>query len=319
MSTADEHRDSPDGPGGPIGPNGRDRPDGQGNGDSRAPRGFTILPSCISCGASREVAPDLVRAGPEIYEFFRQPESAAEWQAAWRAVHVCPVAAVRFEGDRTSPSYRPAGQPFPQQLLEGVWRLGYAAESTFGAHAYAARTRDGLVMVDGPRWSGRLKQWLAANGGLAHILLTHRDDVGAAEEYARAFGARVWIHEADRDAAPFATDILSGATTAIADGLTAIHLPGHTRGSVVFHLRSPPHQSAPVLFGGDTLAWDRTARRLVAFRDACWYSWAALQESLAGFARSEYRFAHCFAGHGGSVSADVQSLHAELQALLARM
>src|SRR5262245_38425510 len=100
-------------------------------------RGFTILPSCISCGASREVAPELVRSGREQYEFFRQPSSREEWEAAWRAVHVCPVAAVRFEGDKTSPNYRPPANVFPQQLLEGVWRLGYAAESSFGAHAYA--------------------------------------------------------------------------------------------------------------------------------------------------------------------------------------
>ena len=156
-------------------------------------------------------------------------------------------------------------------------------------------------MVDGPRWARALQRWLEEKGGLSHVLLTHRDDVGDAERYAAHFGARVWIHEADRDAAPFATDVLTAPETAIAPGLNALHLPGHTRGSVVFHLSSLPHQDAPVLFGGDTLAWSRDARRLVAFKDACWYSWEELKQSLTRLAGSDYRFGHCFAGHGGSI------------------
>jgi len=284
-----------------------------------APGGFTILPSCINCGASGEVAPDLVRPGRGQYEFSRQPESAEDWQAAWRAVYVCPVAAVRFQGDKTQADYHAPENVFPHELIRGVWRLGYAAESSFGAHAYAARSSDGLVMVDGPRKSGRLIQWLRDNGGLAHILLTHRDDVGDADHYAHTFGARVWIHEQDRDAAAFATDIITDSPTEITDGLTAIHVPGHTRGSVVFHLRSEPHADAPVLFGGDTIAWDRRARRLVAFRDACWYSWDVLRQSLADLSASEYAFAHCFSGHGGSTVSGVATMQAELAALVARM
>lgn len=284
-----------------------------------APGRFTILPSCINCGASREVAPDLVHRGAEHHEFFRQPQTTAEWEAAWRAVHVCPVAAVRYEGDKSAPDFHPAGDVFPHQLAEAVWRLGYAAESTFGAHAYAARTAAGLVMIDGPRRSGRLRAWLREQGGLAHVLLTHGDDVGDAEAYARESGARVWIHEADREAAPFATDVMSGETTRIADGLTAIHLPGHTRGSVLFHLRSGVHAAAPVLFSGDTIAWDRTRRRLIALRDACWYDWDVLKDSLREFAASGYEFAHCFAGHGGSVSADVETMRVALAALIERM
>ncbi|GJH12755.1 hypothetical protein CBA19CS11_27975 [Caballeronia novacaledonica] len=47
-----------------------------------------------------------------------------------------------------------------------------------------------------------------SSGGIAHILLSHRDDVEYAEKYARQFGARVWIHrEENRLAAPCATDI----------------------------------------------------------------------------------------------------------------
>jgi glyoxylase-like metal-dependent hydrolase (beta-lactamase superfamily II) len=174
-------------------------------------------------------------------------------------------------------------------------------------------------MVDAPRWVGRVREWFEREGGLAHVLLTHQDDVADAGRYAAHFGARVWIHEDDRDAAPFATDVLTAAETLVVEGLRAIHAPGHTKGSVLYHLASPPHAEAPVLFGGDTIAWDRGRQRLVAFRDACWYSWDVLKASLTALARSEHRFAHCFAGHGGSVSSDVATLHAALEALVRRM
>lgn len=44
-----------------------------------------------------------------------------------------------------------------------------------------------------------------------------------------------------------------------------------------------------------------------------------LKDSLHKFSQSGYEFAHCFAGHGGSVSADVATMRAELAALIERM
>src|SRR6185369_205904 len=39
-----------------------------------------------------------------------------------------------------------------------------------------------------------------------------------------------------------------------------------------------------LLFTGDSLAWSMRDQDLVAFRDACWYSWSALTTSLAKLA-----------------------------------
>src|SRR5438045_7949029 len=90
------------------------------------------------------------------------------------------------------------------------------------------------------------------------------------------FGARVWIHREDRSAAPYATDLLEGGSArAIASGVVAVPVPGHTRGSVVYLLDDC------VLFAGDSLAWSVREQDLVAFRDACWYSWTELTESLS--------------------------------------
>lgn len=84
-------------------------------------------------------------------------------------------------------------------------------------------------------------------------------------------------------AAPYATNLLDdGSAPSIATGMRAIPVPGHTRGSVVYLLDDR------VLFSGDSLAWSPREQDLVAFREACWYSWIELTESLDKLAA--YRF-----------------------------
>ncbi|WP_336716425.1 MBL fold metallo-hydrolase [Arthrobacter sp. USHLN218] len=90
------------------------------------------------------------------------------------------------------------------------------------------------------------------------ILLTHGHDdhIRAVGETRRLLGAEVYLHDADRmlwdavfpDAAPDHT-INDGDTFDVAGTtLTALHTPGHSPGSVCFHL-----PSEGVLFSGDTL------------------------------------------------------------------
>jgi glyoxylase-like metal-dependent hydrolase (beta-lactamase superfamily II) len=72
-----------------------------------------------------------------------------------------------------------------------------------------------------------------------------------------------------------------------------------------------------VLFTGDSLAWSMTAQDLVAFRDACWYSWSALTASLAKLA--DYRFEWVLPGHGWPAHATAEEMNARLRALVTRM
>ncbi len=211
------------------------------------PRDWYIDTACIDCGASRHVAPDLIieRHGKSVFAW--QPATPEERLAAWRAVLVCPTASVRSETKQP----RPQGTIFPQQMTEGVWRCGFNARSSFGAHSYfVGRPRSGNLLVDSPRYATELVKWFEDAGGIAHILLSHRDDVADADKYAERFGARVWIHYDDRSAAPYATDLLEGESArTIAPGLVAVPVPGHTRGSAVYLLDDR------VLFAGDSLAW----------------------------------------------------------------
>jgi glyoxylase-like metal-dependent hydrolase (beta-lactamase superfamily II)/ferredoxin len=262
---------------------------------------------CIDCAASREVAPGLIvhREGKSV--FARQPATEDEERAAWRAALLCPTASIGTESHHEQPP-----RLFPQEVAPCVYRCGYNARSSFGAHSYLLRRQQGNVLVDAPRHTHKLIQAFESLGGLADILLTHRDDVADADRYARQFDARVWIHEDDRSAAPYATHLLTGAeATQIGEGLIAVPVPGHTRGSVVYLWQST------YLFSGDSLAWDRERGDLVAFRDVCWYSWSELKRSLGRL--TQYQFDWLLPGHGHSVHLVQGEMHVRLKALVNRM
>lgn len=280
-----------------------------------APGPWFVDTRCIDCDAARHVAPGLIERNPAdgVSLFVRQPQTAEEIEMAWRAVEVCPTRSVGHETLR-----RPSHPAFPHDLGDGVFRLGHNAESSFGAHSYLVqRTADGHaanLMVDAPRWTRDVYEPVAVLGGVQHVLLSHRDDVADAERYAQHFGASVWIHTDDRSAAPFADRLIEGQSTAeILPGVVAVPVPGHTKGSTLYHV------DGHLLFSGDSLAWDEHRRRLTAFRDACWYSWSAQAESLARFAASPLRFDRLFCGHGWSHDLDSAAFHAHLLDLVSRM
>jgi glyoxylase-like metal-dependent hydrolase (beta-lactamase superfamily II) len=273
-----------------------------------APGDWYVDTACIDWGASRHVAPGLIVEREEKSVFARQPGTPAEEIAAWRAALVCPTASVRTE----SKQRRPNAPIFPQPITAGIWRCGFNARSSFGAHSYFAARPDGNLLIDSPRYVAQLACWFRDAGGIAHILLSHRDDVADAHRYAQEYGARVWIHRDDASAAPYATDLLEGrATRMLAPGVCAIPVPGHTRGSVVYLLDDA------VLFSGDSLAWSDRETDLVAFKEACWYSWTELTASLGHLAA--YRFEWLLPGHGWPVHLPADEMQGRLRALVQRM
>ena len=272
-----------------------------------APGDWYIDRRCIDCGASRDVAPGLIVRRQGKSAFARQPAGQEEEIAAWRAVLVCPTASVGSESHRPQPP-----ELFPQELAPGIYRCGYNAASSYGAHSYLIRRRDGNLLVDAPRYINKLVHKIEELGGLADILLSHRDDVADADRYAAHFKARVWIQEHDRSAAPYATDLIRGLEAIeIRSRLLAIPVPGHTRGSVVYLLDDA------FLFTGDSLAWSEKRGDLVAFREVNWYSWTEQRRSLAKLV--DYRFEWVLPGHGGSVHLPADEMRRRLQALIKRM
>ena len=274
---------------------------------ANAPGSWYVDNRCIDCAAAREVAPGLIVRKGDKSVFARQPISQDEENAAWRAALLCPTASIgRIEGGK------PPAHLFPQVIAPGIFRCGYNALSSFGAQSYFVARDQGNLLVDSPRYTHQLVEAFEKNGGLAHVLLTHRDDIVDADRYAKHFGARVWIHEDDSSAAPYATDLLRGTQrTELDSRLLAIPVPGHTRGSVVFLL------DQTYLFAGDSLAWDPDHKRLTAFKQACWYSWSELKNSLARL--DETPFSSVLPGHGHSVHLSAPEMRTQLRDLVSRM
>jgi glyoxylase-like metal-dependent hydrolase (beta-lactamase superfamily II)/ferredoxin len=243
---------------------------------------------CIACDVARHYAPGLVAAdGQGLSVIVRQPNGQDDELAVWRAALACPTQSIGTRSRR-----RPPADVFPWELTDGVYLCGYNSEASFGAHSYFVVRQHGNLLIDSPRYMGRLVDRLAELGGVAHVLLSHRDDVADADRYAQRFAARVWIHEADADAAPYATDILRGNDiVAIAPGVRSIPVPGHTRGSVVFE------DDRGYLFTGDSLAWNEQRGELDVFGSYTWYSWKALTDSMTRLARVA-RFDWVLPGHG---------------------
>ncbi len=261
--------------------------------------------TCTNCGAAQTVAPGLIveRDGQSV--FLRQPETEDELRQAWRARILCPSASVR-----TDSHTKIANPVFPEEMTERVYRLGYNAAASFGAHSFALHHDTGVFMVDSPRWTQAVVDQLSSWGGLAGVLLSHEDDVGDAQRYADHFHAPVWIHEKDHAAAPFADRIIAGdEPVTIAGGLLAVPIPGHSRGSVCYLWNR-------CLFSGDTVAWDFEINDLVAFRNYCW-SWNRLRKSLTRLC--DYDFEWVFAGHGGSYRLPAGEMRERLTALIGRM
>lgn len=262
---------------------------------------------CINCRAAQMVAPGLIveRDGQSV--FARQPQTKEELDMAWRARLLCPTSSVHTETQAAVHD-----EVFPEWMTENVWRLGYNARSSWGANSFLIKREAGNAMVDAPRWTSHVVKAIEERGGLALVLLTHRDDVADAERYAKHFGARVFIHEDDRAAAPYASDLIRGRAPApLGEDLLAIPVPGHTKGSVVFLL------GERCLFTGDSLSWDFETGDLRASKHVCWYSWPEQTTSLRDLAT--YSFEWVFAGHGGSRHVPRAEMRTRLLALTERM
>jgi glyoxylase-like metal-dependent hydrolase (beta-lactamase superfamily II) len=223
----------------------------------------------------------------------------------WRAALACPTRSIGTISRRQPPS-----GVFPLQVAPGVFLCGHNDLRSFGAHSWFVPRASDSFLVDAPHWDRGLVQAMENAGGIDHVLLTHRDDIADAQRYADHFDARVWIHSADQDAAPFATDIITDTDeTIIFPGLVAFAVPGHTRGSVLY-LLDELH-----LFSGDTLAWSRHSADLRAI-ETIWYSRQEFQCSLARFARSGHRFKHIFPGHGDWTKGPVDDMSDRLAMLI---
>lgn len=258
-------------------------------GDEPSEDDWYVDERCTNCDVARQLAPGLVGEVGGRSVLLRRPHDQSELRQLHAAAHACPTRSIRPPAGRLDAAW----DPFPMALDDTVYLCGHNSPHTAGANSYLLRRPDGTaMMVDTPRWSTALATSYEALGPVTDVLLTHRDHAAHGRSYADRFGARLWIHEGDLDAAPDADSVLRGTEpTAIADGVIAFPLPGHTRGSVLYLA------DERYCFSGDSFYWSRTTGDIEVADSVTWYSIGELAASLARTA-PRLRFEWLLPGHG---------------------
>src|SRR5713101_5845304 len=255
------------------------------------PGDFFVDSTCIDCDACRQIAPSVFGQAEETSFVKAQPGTAAERRQALQALLACPTGSIGCLGDDDVKSVM---KDFPLKIEGLVYYCGYNSPKSYGGNSYFIRSSAGNWLIDSPKFVTPLVRQLEALGGVAHIFLTHRDDVADAQRYAEHFGSRRIIHRDELSSQPGAEIVLDGdGPWELAPGFLAIPTLGHTKGHCVLLFQNR------FLFTGDHLDWDRDEQHLSASEDYCWHSWPQQTESMARLA--DYRFEWVLPGHGQRV------------------
>ena len=273
------------------------------------PGDFFVDDTCIDCDACRQLAPDVFADAGE-HSFVRiQPQTPEAVRSASRALLACPTGSI---GTLNPARAREAKTDFPMLLEDGVYYCGFNSPKSFGGNSYFVVHPEGNWLVDSPKYLPHLVDQFQKLGGIAHIFLTHRDDVAEAQKYAARFASRRIIHRKELSAQPSAElviDVLDPLE--LAQGFVAIPTPGHTRGHMCLLVENR------YLFTGDHLWWSRRFGSLNAGRDVCWYSWEDQTRSMAALA--QFTFEWVLPGHGERVKLSVEEAQSQVRSLVERM
>ncbi|MCR4318454.1 MAG: MBL fold metallo-hydrolase [Planctomycetes bacterium] len=250
---------------------------------------FYVDDTCIDCDTCRWMAPETFHEDHDMSAVHHQPRTREEALSAAEALVACPTASIGVR--EKIPEIAEASASFPKLIADNVYHCGYHSEDSFGAASYLIVRESGNVLIDSPRFAGRLVTNIEKLGGVRTMLLTHKDDVADHAKYANKFGCERVMHAGDGARARGMERVIDGEDAIeLDDELKIIPVPGHTRGSMVFLYKDE------FLFTGDHLAFSRRLGHLYAFRGACWYSWTEVKRSVRKLA--DYRFRYVLPGHG---------------------
>lgn len=271
------------------------------------PGDFYVDSTCIDCDTCRSMLPRVFGRREEQASILEQPEGPEEGTRALMALLSCPTASI---GTRKRHDLAAAFAGLPDPILPGVHHCGFHDEKSYGATSYLIVRPEGNVLVDVPRFTRRLLGRIEEMGGVDLIFLSHRDDVGDHEKWARHFGAERLMHEADiHDGIRGIERPLSGFEDhRLAPDLLVIPTPGHSRGSLCLLHRDE------VLFSGDHLAYSVRLGHLHAFREYLWDSWERQIESVRRLL--DHRFSWVLPGHGRRFRTAVEDMPAEIRRCL---
>jgi glyoxylase-like metal-dependent hydrolase (beta-lactamase superfamily II)/ferredoxin len=266
---------------------------------------FYVDRTCIDCDTCRWMVPEVFSSAGGQSAVHHQPANETERLRSLQALLACPTASI---GTVEKPKdIKDAQLSFPIPVAENVYHCGYHAENSYGAASYLIQRREGNVLVDSPRFTPPLVKRIEEMGGIQYLYLTHQDDVADHQKYAEHFGCKRILHTDDINNGTRGVEIqLSGSEVMqLEPDLLIIPVPGHTKGHTVLLYKNQ------FLFTGDHLAWSDQYHQLIAFRNACWYSWSELTKSMGKL--TNYSFEWVLPGHGRRYHADSETMQQQLQ------
>lgn len=261
--------------------------------------------SCIDCDTCRWMAPSVFHDINDQSAVYHQPETALERLQAMQALLACPTASIGTVAKPTD--IKDVQATLPILIADSVYHCGYHAESSYGAASYLIVRQEGNILVDSPRFAAPLVEQIEALGGVRYLYLTHRDDVADHQQFHERFGCDRILHSDEISAQTRTVEIQlqTQDNFQLAPDLLIIPVPGHTQGHTVLLYQEK------FLFTGDHLAWSAELNQLIAFRNACWYSWTQLQKSMNKLLN--YSFEWVLPGHGRRYHTDSAKMKQELQ------
>ncbi|WP_329261951.1 hypothetical protein OG417_27285 [Actinoallomurus sp. NBC_01490] len=204
------------------------------------------LPICRTCGAQYG-AP---RADCPICEDERQ-------YVGWDGQRWTTLAELREAGHRGR----------IEEEGPGIVGVGAAPPTAIGQRALLVRTPWGNVLWDMITYiDDDMVARVRELGGISAIAISHPHFYGSMIEWAHAFDAPVYIHEADREWVARPDDSVvfwSGESRSLGDGLTLINAGVHFTGGQVLHWRDG-EEGRGALLSGDILTVVQD-RRYVSF------------------------------------------------------
>jgi glyoxylase-like metal-dependent hydrolase (beta-lactamase superfamily II) len=134
----------------------------------------------------------------------------------------------------------------PQSILDSIWAFPPNRE-TLGGTAYLIVGNDGNTLVDCPAWDDRTQGVLADQGGVARLILTHRDGMSLlVAQMQDCLGCEVIIQEQEAYLLPGVTVTAFRQEMGFPPYCRVIWTPGYSPGSACLYYSL----SGGVLFSG---------------------------------------------------------------------
>lgn len=256
--------------------------------------------SCSGCGTCRSICPGVFGTMGMRTAIQRPPQNEPETRAAYRAMVTCPVGAIRLR--RPDPLVKDVVMhdfptPVDAEALPGVYLLGYHNKESFGTTPYLIVREGGAgnVMIDAPRFNGRLAHQIEALGGIRYNVITHEGAAPHHDMWHAFFPAseRV-VHRMDvtRDMKGAVEAVLNGkGPWTIDDDVKIVALPGYSQGAigVIYH---PGGEGGGndngVLFSGRTIGWSPKLNQLDGFAQFTRGNLLKQAHSMKALSREEF-------------------------------